>query len=538
MKTQVTDNSDGTQTLHFDRADQPADLNPQREKRRGLLRSVDADDVKRAKAQMEAEAAHHWPSPEEPTKVARKLIERKAFNGGSPLFWQDDWMTWTGSHWTRVDEKVLSSNLRKILEHGKYLKTKTKDNVVEQVEMPWPLKIAPLREVRVALQEVSTVDSTAVPAWVREDGTVVADHPLGAPGDWIAFGNGLFNWRDRRFVPSSREFFNQSSLPYSYDPDAAEPSLWLRCLDQWFPGDAEAIQLLQEWFGYVLSGRLDLEAALYVQGVPGSGKTTVRKVLEKLVGSANVVSMSTNELNNDNFGLEKTIGKSLIVFPEAEFRRNAAASVEKFKSIASGEPESVRRKNKTDWEGVLPGRMMFTSNHAPHFPDNSGAPLDRLYALAMNQKFRGTEAMRSTLDRDLEGELSGILSWALDGLDRLNARGRFVQPGGSHAEVLIEAAELGSPLGLFVAECCDVGVGKDVGVLRGHTYARYSGWCDDNGHKRLASNKFGSELKSYMESTHPGLWEKKEKGIDRKPTDYGIALRDPEPRAPTFKPRT
>ncbi|MDV7246763.1 MULTISPECIES: phage/plasmid primase, P4 family [Rhodococcus] len=484
---------------------------------------MDESDAQHAKAQMEAEAATHWPSPNEPTKVARKLVERKAFGGGSPLFWQDDWMTWTGAHWSRVARNDVSSDLRKILEDGLYLKSGSGDSGLEQVPVPWNPNRKNLGEALDALRDISLVKSgTLVPAWISSDGAAVSDHPLGAPGNWIAFSNGLFNWRTRELVPCVREFFNESSLPFAYDPDAPEPDLWLRCLDQWFPEDAEAIQLLQEWFGYVISGRLDLEAALYIQGIPGSGKTTVRKVLEKLVGKANVVSMSTSDLNNDNFGLEKAIGKTLIVFPEATFGRNAKAAVEKFKEIASGEFGSVRRKHRIDWEGVLPGRMMFTSNHAPDFRDNSGAPLDRLYALAMNQKFRGTDAMSSTLEHDLNKEVSGILNWALDGLACLSTRGRFVQPA-SGREVLEDAAELGSPMGAFVRDCCDVGNGFRLSTER--LYDEYERFVGRNG-KPLGKAKFGAELRSYMKGAYPDVaFDRKKRGVDGRPAYEGLALK-------------
>ncbi|PBC37953.1 hypothetical protein CJ178_28470 [Rhodococcus sp. ACPA4] len=535
----LIENQDGTQNMRFGSADSSAETKPtgrgdEQRRRSRLLRAVDDGDVRHARAQMEAEAVNHWPNPNEPTKVARKLVERKAFSGGSPLFWQEDWMIWTGSHWSRVGKNDVSSDLRKIFEKGMYLKSAKNDDGMEQTPLPWNPNRRSLGEVMDALRDISLVKSdTPVPAWISADGTVAGGHVYGDPQHWIAFKNGLFRWTDREFVACTREFFNESSLPFAYERDAPAPELWLRSLKQWFADDPEAIQLLQEWFGYVISGRTDLQAALYIQGVAGSGKSKVRGVLEMLIGKTNVGPMSTSQLTNDNFGLEGAIGKLLLSFPDATFGANARNTVEKFKEIIGGDAIAIRRKNRTDWSGTLPGRMMFTSNHAPHFPDNSGAPLDRLYTLAMNRKFRGTEAMNSGLDEELKGEASGILNWALDGLNRLNARGRFVQPE-SGREVLQDAAEIGSPLGAFVRESCEVG--PERWVWTKDLYVTYRTWCEQNGHRPLASNKFGAELKSYMLASHPDAHrDKKDKGEDRKPTYYGLALKEPESRTIRYK---
>jgi hypothetical protein len=49
-------------------------------------------------------------------------------------------------------------------------------------------------------------------------------------------------------------YFNIMVLPYDYDPAATCPR-WQQFLDEVFGDDTESIGLLQEWFGYVLSGR-------------------------------------------------------------------------------------------------------------------------------------------------------------------------------------------------------------------------------------------------------------------------------------------
>ncbi|MRT32857.1 hypothetical protein FGX01_03170, partial [Xylella fastidiosa subsp. multiplex] len=56
-------------------------------------------------------------------------------------------------------------------------------------------------------------------------------------------------------------WFSLSRIEADYD-HAADPYAdcdWLRMLGSQWPDDADAITCLQQWFGYVLSGRTDLQ---------------------------------------------------------------------------------------------------------------------------------------------------------------------------------------------------------------------------------------------------------------------------------------
>ena len=57
----------------------------------------------------------------------------------------------------------------------------------------------------------------------------------------------------------------------------------------------------------------------------------------------------------------------------------------------------------------------------------------------------------------------GILHWALDGRQRLYERGHFIQPKSATDEIH-ELEDLGSPVGAFVRDRCDVGPISEVSV--------------------------------------------------------------------------
>ena len=68
-------------------------------------------------------------------------------------------------------------------------------------------------------------------------------------------------------------------MPFDYDADALEPVRWLEFLDELWPDDADSIAALQEFFGYVISGRLDLQKILLLVGPTRGGKGAIARVL-------------------------------------------------------------------------------------------------------------------------------------------------------------------------------------------------------------------------------------------------------------------
>jgi putative DNA primase/helicase len=47
----------------------------------------------------------------------------------------------------------------------------------------------------------------------------------------------------------------QVSVPFAYDPAAPAPTKWLAFLGALWPDEPDAINVVGEWYGYVISGR-------------------------------------------------------------------------------------------------------------------------------------------------------------------------------------------------------------------------------------------------------------------------------------------
>ncbi|MCW2899812.1 MAG: NTP-binding protein, partial [Streptosporangiaceae bacterium] len=377
--------------------------------------------------------------PDNPMAVARQLLPAWRHGGVSTLLhWRGQWMRWTGAHWVDVDDAAMRAELYPLVEYATFSVMTAKEDIKVVPWAPTRVKIANLMEAAAAITHLSSIIDA--PTWVRGgqgSGQGLGQGPedvnpqvvrggQGGQGSsdtshyedtFVACRNGLLNLTTRRLHPPSPEFFNLVSTPCCYEADAPEPKEWLAFLETVLPGDTQGVALLQEWFGYVLSGRTDLHKLLLMVGARRSGKGTIGRVLTALVGKAHVASPTLSSMAT-NFGMSTLIGKSLAIIGDARVPRGGSDTVvERLLSITGEDSIDVDRKNRDLWTGRLPARIMILSNDLPGFADASGAITSRMVILTFTQSFLGKE------DTGLEGrliaELPGILNWSLAGLDRL-----------------------------------------------------------------------------------------------------------------------
>ncbi len=437
-------------------------------------------------------------------------------DGGGPA----RWVARPGRDWMR-------SQLRQVLREMYYVKpTKhTSQGVVSySYELkPWTLKIDTLREVEAAMADlVSVVSGDLATTAARElpDAYGQMHGMFPASGTWVLCRNGVLDLNTGRMLPNSPLWFSLSRVEADYDhsldPLAAD-TLWMRMLlDQW-SDDPGAIDCLQEWFGYILSGRMDLQKAMLILGPGASGKGNIAAVLEALVSGATSTDM--HRLNT-NFGLAKLYqsGATLAVMGDVRFNApDATQAVQNLLSVIGQDMVPVDIKYKDEVDAQLPIRFHMSANEFPNIPDNAAAMARRLLLLKTGRSFAGTEdpAMRQ---RIIANELGQVLRWAVAGLERLNGNGGKFTVAQCHTEMHARIKELMSPTLVFVHECCTPGDAADF-VTQDEVYRCWCLWAAQNGHKPGSKTKFIERLTGLPD--FPGVRAGKGREVGR--VVYGIA---------------
>jgi putative DNA primase/helicase len=418
------------------------------------------------------------PPPTMPMDVARVFVARNCTTNSllTLRHWRGGWWLWRRAHWIEAEDRAVKSLLYRFTEKAIYWTTDKNGNPKIAPWAPTRNKIGDLTEALAAICILPK--DRDQPSWLDDRRTGVI----------VSVANGLLDIETRRLLLHTPQFFNQTSVPFDYNPKANAPTKWLEFLAELWPAESAAILVLGEWFGYVISGRTDLQKIFLNVGPTRGGKGVIARVLTALVGRQNMAGPTLNSLGGE-FGLAPLIGKVLGVISDARFGgRDSNIVIERLLSISGEDTLTVNRKYRDQWTGKLPIRLHIISNELPKLGDASTAIVGRIVLLLATRSWLGKE------DHDLEPtlckEFPGILNWALEGLARLtNADGRFTRLP-SADEAIVAMRDLASPVAAFVRERCRLDGEIAVDAL----YIAYCSWAADNGHAKPTKQNFGRFL--------------------------------------------
>ena len=359
------------------------------------------------------------------------------------------------------------------------------------------------------------------PAWLANGDT------LPPASEFFACGNGLLHLPSGKLYPPTPDYFGLSASEVLYDPDAPEPREWMTFLADLLGDergyDQEAVDALQESFGYSLSSDTSQQKIFLIVGPKRSGKGTLARIQKKLLGSTSVAGPTMSSLG-ETFGLEPLITKPLAIISDARIgaRTDKSAVTERLLSISGEDQMTVARKFRDAWHGQLITKFMILTNELPSLNDGSGALAGRLIVLVLTKTFFGKED--AALTGKLLKELPGILNWAIKGYRQLRARGHFVQPK-SAVEAVEDIEMLGAPVKAFIRDCCRTGPGMTVRV--DDLWEEWRAWNEKQGRAKDTGTKtwFGRNLRS----AEPGVTTHKPGTGDARSLAYvGIELLRPE----------
>jgi putative DNA primase/helicase len=416
---------------------------------------------------------------------------------------------WSGSAWPELHEDELKAEIYLFFEKAEY-EVKAKNSAKPVSFHPTRAKVG---EIAAAVAAVSHLpDDRVMPFWIEDGDPISNDVP---PDELVPVANGLLHVATRKLFPSTPRFFCPFALPYAYTPDAPPPQRFLRFLEELWPGDQESQDLLQEFIGYLLVPDTRMQKMLLLVGLRRSGKGTIGRLLRDLLGHRNVAGPTLASLSTQ-FGLQPLIDKPVAIIPDARLsgRADNAVTVERLLSITGEDALTIDRKYGSAWTGPLPTRLVMLTNELPRLGDSSGALSSRFLVLQMAETFLGKED--HDLGAKLVKELSGIILWALDGLDRLQDRGSFLQPERSN-QILRDLEELSSPIQAFINENCVVEPWRTVGIP--DLFEEWKEWCEKNNVLPGTTQTFGRDLRSVvpgLETSQPwrdGVRHRQYKGI-------------------------
>lgn len=241
------------------------------------------------------------------------------------------------------------------------------------------------------------------------------------PLNLIPLANGIYNLLTDELRPYTSDDVVFARLPVSFDRNATCP-LTKKFLAE--VADEEDQDVIQEFPGYLLYRANIFGRSLVLVGTGDNGKSTLLRLLTKLLGGTNVSNVTLQSLCENRFAAAQLLNKYANIF--ADLPPRGVSDVGIFKAITGNDRISVERKNRDAYSTLLFTKLLFSCNALPTSYDDSDAFYRRWIILKFSEVFHeGAKNTDPNLLDKLTGELSGLLNYALEGLRRLLKNQKF-----------------------------------------------------------------------------------------------------------------
>lgn len=289
---------------------------------------------------------------------------------------------------------------------------------------------------------------------------------------------------------SNHQLFIPNGAEWEWNPKAKPSKEWLKFLEALFGSRDDEVMMLQEWFGYVMSGDTWAQKGLIIVGPKRAGKGIIGHILSLLLGRSMVSSPSLHSLGGTH-GLENLVDKRMCLISDARLsnRQDIMAVIEVLLRLVANDPLDVNRKYKRALQTALDARVMMLSNEMPQLSDNSDAINSRFLILKLKESFYGREDFH-LLDK-LRDDLPSIAAWAVEGYRRLRQRGGFLEPKSS-INARDEWYQENNPLSQFIEDRCELDPAAKVEMTV--LFEAYKAWSESRGNAFMAANALSRRL--------------------------------------------
>ena len=235
------------------------------------------------------------------------------------------------------------------------------------------------------------------------------------PTEIITLRNGIFEYQNNTLHPWTSKVYTTIQLPVDYDPKQLCPT-WLKALEEWIP-NKQTIDFLQEFVGLCLIPDVTFRTAVILYGTGANGKSMFLDTIKSLFGDS-LVSIPLHRLT-DRFETAYLQNKLINVCGDIDSKYIKDTGV--IKTIISGDMKGLRGefKHGKSFDFTPVCRLLFSANKIPGVADKSIGWIGRWKFIEFPHTFPVNPAYKIEHTLMFEKEKSGILNWAIAGLQRL-----------------------------------------------------------------------------------------------------------------------
>lgn len=340
-------------------------------------------------AKREAEGGEDWEDHEIIARAVLEQIERV----GEIRFDKDRFWQWNGSCFKQVPHEEIYMEIANNIKGSKLVQRHNDYSSVTKVLE---------RMCRSPLTEAYETGINFANGWVGED-LQISDH--------------------------SSKYGASFTLPFEYKPElASRAGQFFGFLgDCWGNEDdfQDRVRALQEAMAATLFGKAtDYQRAFLLVGKAGTGKTVLLDIIQSLLPPAAICSLSPEEWGKQ-FAQTTLVGKIGNFCPELP--ESGVIGGSSFKSVVEGSPQTTEFKGRDKFLYRPIAAHWFASNFLPMTKDTSRGFTRRWLLFDFQNVIPEKDQVKDLANLIISDEREAIVSWALEGWDRLKKQGTYTQ---------------------------------------------------------------------------------------------------------------
>lgn len=311
------------------------------------------------------------------------------------------------------------------------------------------------------------------------------------PKEWINFKNGFYDPLQKKMIPHDPKYRAVNQIPHEYDPESPirgeMVQSWLRFICE----DPEDVEMLLQYSGLCLTRDTRQQKFLILNGEGGTGKSTVIRMIDRMIGEENISNISLNQLTQRffSYGL---MGKLLNSCADLEL--DALSDVSTLKKVLGEDTLSGEAKGKDAVSFKSYAKLIFSTNELPIVKaERTNGFYRRLLILTMD---RVPERKETDFFDRLSAEIGDFIRLSVEALERMYQTKQIKESRNSIEAVKRMRCD-SDTVEAFLSDCIErIPDGTDRRVKKSEMYNQYLSYCEIWGRQSQTKQNFYKSMRS------------------------------------------
>ena len=328
------------------------------------------------------------------------------------------------------------------------------------------------------------------------------------PQEWINFKNGFYDPIGKKMIPHDPKYRAVNQIPHEYDPKG---KLKGKTVQDWLeyicpvPEEGTKIsddrEMLLQYSGLCMTRDVRQQKFLIIQGEGGSGKSTLIKLFDSVIGDENTSNISLNQLSQRFFAYG-LMGKLLNSCADLEI--DALSDVSTLKKVLGEDAILAEPKGKDPFSFNSYAKLIFSTNQLPIVKEEkTNGFYRRLLILTMDKV---PEHRDPKFFDVLAAEIDDFIRLSVEALERMYQNGKITESASSKEAVKRLRCD-SDTVEAFLNDDEIVVIKQTSSIKKLTLFEKYETYCKDLERQPLTKQNFyrSMRLKGYGEKIVGGV---------------------------------